>query len=137
MRCGIVRAQRQFGLGLQAGEGRAQLVCRVGHETLLRRHHLFQPFQQVVHGVDQRPHFGRGFAAVKLAQVVAPPVHHLMAQFFQRTQALLQAVPDNGKRDQRQQQLRDHDVGQNAAYERLALLRGFGNMQLQDVAVGS
>ena len=58
-------------------------MCRIGDETLLRRHDLLEPFQEVIHGINERTHFSGGLAFVQQAQVVTLSVFHFAAQTIQ------------------------------------------------------
>ena len=102
-------AQRKLGLGLDACQRRAQLVRGIGNETLLRGEHRAEPCQQVIHRMDQRPHFiGRLFLG-QGGEVAVRAVFDFLSQVDERRKPPPHAVPHRQRGGQDQQALRqDH-----------------------------
>ena len=112
--------KRAFGLQAQAGKRRAQLMRRVGDETILQFEQAAQAREQQIDRARQRPDLDRHDALVERRKIARAPSREVSRQRIEQVQAAADAEPDQ---DQHQ---RDQARARSAARRRGSRARARG-----------
>ena len=126
VRLGVRFTQGAFGLNLQGGERRAQLVRGIGDEPPLTRLHAGKGLEQVVECPGDRLHFG-GADMIQRAEILRTASPDLLCDRLERLEAAADTEPDQEQGRARKQRLGGDHRNQDFTGERGSLDEGFAH----------
>jgi hypothetical protein len=128
--------QRQFGLALEPGQRRAQLMGGVADEALLPLHAVLHLGQQGVDRTGQRQQLARRRGQLQRRQIGRRPALDLLAQPLERRQPGPDAEPDDQRHQQDQARQRQQHVDQDAPRQLLAVGAAARDLHQQGLGFG-
>ena len=104
----IVVAHRKLELRLHGGHRRFQLMRRIGNEPVLQRENAVDALEQCVDLLYERLHFAGNRTRFQRAAISVRALRDRLLEALERREPAHDAEPDDGARDQNEDDLRKY-----------------------------